>query len=82
MHDQDTRALSLPDEAIDGTIMASLLADDAQRPWTVDEIVREVGDEVAVTDSLGRLYGGGLIHRLGGFVFATRAAVRSDQLAR
>jgi len=82
MHDQDTRALSLSEPVIDGTIMASLLADDAQRPWTVDEIVREIGSEVAVSDSLNRLYGGGLIHRLGGFVFATRAALRSDLLAR
>jgi len=82
MHDQSTHPLLLPDAATDGAIMTMLLDSDAQRPWTFAEIVREIGNDIAVTDSLGRLYGGGLIHRLDGFVFATRAALRSDQLAR
>lgn len=82
MQAQGTSTPVLEDAAIDGTIMAMLLADDGQRPWTPDEIVREVGDEVAVTDGLRRLYGGGLIHRLEEFVFATRAALASEQLAR
>jgi hypothetical protein len=34
-----------------------------------------------VTDSLNRLYGGGLIHRLDGFVWASRAAVMADEIA-
>lgn len=82
MHDESTHPLLLPDDVTDGTIMAMLLADDAQRPWAQDEIAREVGDAVATTDSLRRLDGCGLIHRLDGFVFATRAALASDQLAR
>jgi hypothetical protein len=82
MHDESTHPLLLPDAVNDGTIMAMLLTDDGQRPWAVEEVVREFGNEVAVIDSLNRLHGGGLIHRLDGFVFATRAALRSDQLAR
>ena len=82
MHDQRTPP-GFPAEAdTDGAIMAMLLQPDAQRPWTACEIVREIGDEIAVVDSLRRLHGGGLIHRLDGFVFATRAALASDQLAR
>lgn len=82
MPDESTRPPFLPDSVTDGNIMAMLLTDDGQRPWADTEIVREMGDEVTVIDSLNRLHGGGLIHRLDGFVFATRAALRSDQLAR
>jgi hypothetical protein len=82
MPDQGTCTPAYEDAVVDGMVMAMMLADDAQRPWTPDEIAREYGDEVAVTDSLRRLHGGGLIHRLDRFVFPTRAAVCSDQLAR
>jgi hypothetical protein len=33
------------------------------------------------TDSLARLYGGGLIHRLEGFVWASHAAVYAEEIA-
>lgn len=82
MPDESTSSRMLPDSVVDGNIMAMLLADDGQRPWAVAEVVREYGEEIPVIDSLNRLHGGGLIHRLDGFVFATRAALRSDQLAR
>jgi hypothetical protein len=48
--------------------------------WTVEEVEREIGDGVAVADGLGRLYGSGLIHRLDGFVFASRAAAHGATL--
>jgi hypothetical protein len=82
MHDQRTSTPTHDDAVTDGAIMTMLLADDGQRPWTFAEIAREMGDEIGTTDSLNRLYGGGLIHRLEGFVFATRAALASDLLAR
>ena len=53
-----------------------LLGPDDQRPWSVDEIEREIGKEAA--DSLNRLYGGGLIHHLDRFVWASRAAIMAD----
>jgi hypothetical protein len=34
-----------------------------------------------VTDSLGRLHAGGLIHRLDGFVWAARPAVIVDDVS-
>ena len=82
MPDQGTSAAVYDDDAMtDGEIMTMLLVSGG-RPWSHDEIVREFGSEPAVTDSLNRLYGGGLIHRLDRFVFPTHAAVCSHQLAR
>lgn len=82
MHDQRTGTVADDEAATDGEIMTTLLVTDEMRLWSVEEIVRDHGDEVAVIDSLNRLQGGGLIHRLEGFVFPTRAAVCSHQLAR
>ncbi len=54
----------------------------------IEELIRELqapptkviqaGD---VTDSIHELVGSGLLHRLGNFVFATRAATRAHELA-
>ena len=63
---------------IDGAILGLLVNDDSHRPWSVQEVEREVQRDA--TDSLGRLHGGGLIHRLDGFVWAARPAVMLDAL--
>ena len=60
----------------DRAILTLLLDDDSQRPWAVAELARELGDPEETHDALARLHGAGLIHRLEGFVFATRPAVR------
>jgi hypothetical protein len=70
MHDQRN-----PDRAILGMLMDHA----TQRPWSEDEIEREVGS--GARQSLDALHGAGLIHRLGGFAWATRAALAADQLA-
>jgi hypothetical protein len=62
----------------DRVILALLTDSGAQRPWSVDEMEREIAQDV--TDSLARLYGGGLIHRLDRFIWATRAATCMDDL--
>jgi hypothetical protein len=64
----------------DGNILLWLTQDDAQRPWSVDEIIREYGDRADAIDALARLYGTGLIHRLGEYVWATRAAIHADEI--
>jgi hypothetical protein len=79
MHDQPTPVEQ--DDRIDGVVLAMLLDDDAQRPWTDDEVARELGGDASTVDCLGRLAGAGLIHRLDGFVFATRAAVHVRRLS-
>ena len=66
---------------VDQAILSLLLFEPCMGPWAIDELVREIGDRIAVDDSLWRLFRAGLIHRLAeGFVFATRAAARAAAL--
>lgn len=65
----------------ESTIMSLLLVLDDQRPWSTEELVREIGRPLEVADAISSLHGVGLIHRTtDGFVFATRAATRLDGL--
>jgi hypothetical protein len=75
MQDQGSCSPQQTDDAIMG-----LLLGEYSSLWTVAEIEREIGDPVATQDSLAGLYGAGLVHRLGDFVFPTRAAVRAARL--
>jgi hypothetical protein len=77
MHDQPTLTPPEEDGQADSAILG-LLIYDSQRPMSKDEIERAIGEDA--TDSLNRLYGGGLIHRLDGFMWATRAAVMADEI--
>jgi hypothetical protein len=63
------------DDRIDGAILGLLI--DSPVPWSVLEVEREIGDEIATADGLARLARAGLIHRFDGFVFATRTAARA-----
>jgi hypothetical protein len=49
--------------------------------WSDDEVAREAGgDPLEAEDALTRLHAAGLVHRLEGFVFATRPAVKFERL--
>ncbi len=50
--------------------------------WSLAELAREVGWELAVTDAVVRLHAAGLVDRVGGFVCASRPAVRFCELLR
>jgi hypothetical protein len=65
---------------VESGILLRLLLADEQRPWSVQEVEREIGNPLATMDALTRLHASGLIHRCGNFVFATRAAVRGHEL--
>lgn len=78
MHDQPSPAEA--EAQADATVLDLLV--DATAPWSLDEISREVGDHITAVDAVTRLHGAGLVHRLGDFVFATRAACRAAQLSR
>jgi predicted transcriptional regulator len=77
MPDQDPIPSPMEEDGqIDIAILWTLLHE--PRPWSVDEVAREVGQDPV--DSLNRLYGGGLIHRHDRFVWPTRAAVMAEDL--
>jgi predicted transcriptional regulator len=73
--------LGLPD-AIEFGVLALLLDPDSPGPWTVGELAREVGCDLAAADAVARLDAAGLVHRNGELVFASRPATRFGQLMR
>jgi predicted transcriptional regulator len=63
------------------TIMSLLLVQDDQRPWSIEELIREIGRELDTRDAISDLHAVGLVHRTSDdFVFATRAATHLDAL--
>lgn len=63
-------------------VLALLLEQVGPAQWSLAELAREVGCELAVVDAVVRLDAAGLVHRAGEFVFAARPAVRFCQLLR
>jgi hypothetical protein len=69
------------ERSAEAAILGLLLNFEAGSIWAVDEIVRQLSaPQLDVVDGLGELEAAGLIHRLGDFVFATRAASSFDRL--
>jgi hypothetical protein len=65
----------------EGAILGLLLNFDAGGLWSVEEVVRQLSaSRLEVVDGLAGLQASGLIHRVGDFVFATRAASSFDRL--
>ena len=61
-------------------VLSSLLAED--RPWTVEEMVREKGNRLEVVDAIAELHAAGLVTRINKQVIcASRAAIRADELS-
>jgi hypothetical protein len=81
MQDERTSERENTADQAEQAVFMLLTGREDQRPWSVREIELEIGDRVAVADSLAHLHRGGLIHRCGEFVWATRAALCADQLA-
>jgi hypothetical protein len=79
MHDEPTPSSAEREDDLDGRVLSVLVsADDSHRPWSVEQIAREVRQDPR--DSLSRLQREGLVHRLGDFAWPTRAAVRAEEL--
>jgi hypothetical protein len=76
--DQRTPTRAEEEDRADRTVLLLLL--DRDRPWpcSEDELARELGTNPE--DSLARLHGAGLSYRLHEFAWASRAAVRVDEL--
>ncbi len=65
----------------EGAILGLLLNFDSGSLWSVEEVVRQLSaSRLEVIDGLASLEAAGLIHRVGDFVFATRAASSFDRL--
>jgi hypothetical protein len=62
----------------DSVILGLLLDEGSERPWSVDEMALEVGDDAE--DGLARLHAVGLVHRVATFVWASRAAVAAHAM--
>jgi hypothetical protein len=78
MHDQPTPSPGERMDLGDSNLISMLTSDESHRPWSVDEIARQIDDDP--NDALARLSRDGMIHRLGDFVWATRPAVRAEEL--
>jgi hypothetical protein len=65
-------------DADEKAVLILLLED--RYPWKVEELTRELNHPTDALDAIASLAGDGLVHRLGDFVFPTRAARRSDEL--
>jgi hypothetical protein len=86
MTKRDELTVTQHEDITEQAVLAVLLdAHPAQR--SVEEVVREMTDRPdefaardAVLNAIRDLTGAGLLHRHGPFVFATRAAVRFDEL--
>ena len=65
----------------DAAIMGLLLGRDHHGLWSKDELVRELSaPRLDAMDAIANLKATGLVHELGDFVMASRAAWHFDQL--
>jgi hypothetical protein len=79
MQDQSNETPSEQEHRTEQTVLILLLTG-GQSIWSVEELVSEVGRRVETVDALAALHAARLIHCCHDFVFATRAALRFDQI--
>jgi hypothetical protein len=66
---------------VEGAILGLLLNFESGSLWSVEEVVLQLSaPRLEVIDGLASLRAAGLIHRVGDFVFVTRAASSFDRL--
>jgi hypothetical protein len=80
MSDQQTTRTEPDATVIEAGILDRLTDEHDQRPWSVQELARDIGHQLATVDAVANLEGLGLIHRCGDLVFPTRTVLRAQQL--
>ena len=73
-------SLADDDKTVEAGILERLTGERDQRPWSVDELIRDVGQRLPAIDAINNLQRIGLIHRCGELVFPTRVALRAAEL--
>ncbi len=82
MPDQtNPRGIAAELDRTERAVLCLLMDPDAPDLWSVAEVARAIGDEVAAIDALVSLHAAGLVHRCHEFVFITRSTLRLTQLA-
>jgi hypothetical protein len=79
MQDQPNETVEGQGRRAEQTILTLVLSD-GQSIWSVEELVSEIGRRMDTVDALAALQAAGLVHRCHDFIFATRAALRFDEL--
>jgi len=65
--------------AITRGVLQSLVAEN--RPWMIEELIREKGERIEVEDAIADLHAAGLLNRINKrVVCASRAAIRAEEL--
>lgn len=78
---QHSRTPAEQETYTDSSLLNLLTDPDNPRPWSREELARELGNTVDATDAIRRLCLDGLAHRTSdGFVFATRAAIHYAEI--
>jgi hypothetical protein len=80
MHDRPVNREPRP-ERLQQLVLHLLQEPGGPPMWTVAEIATELDSDLEALDAVANLRASGLVHRLGQFVFPTRAATRMAALA-
>jgi hypothetical protein len=79
--EQPTPAHEPDSTTIESGILDRLTDPNDQRPWSVDELIRDTALPLATVDAVNSLQHIGLIHRTtDNLIFPTRAALRAKEL--
>jgi hypothetical protein len=77
--DEINEALEIAERHIQGDILMKLLTPTV-RPWTVEALIRDIGNWNLTTEALTALRRAGLVSAKGFFIFPSRAAIHFHRL--